>query len=96
MVKGWNRNRGWNNGWGANRTSSNGNRDLKWVSHSTIEIGRRGLSGPIARPSEATRASEAAGIEGKVMEPIPVLRELASPETASQLHRTGIELNLNC
>lgn len=54
MAKGWNRNRGWNNGWGSNRTSRNGNRDLKWVNHSTIETARRVLNAPIAGPRKAT------------------------------------------
>lgn len=59
MGKGWNRNRGWNNGWGANRKNRNGSWDLIWVSHSTIEIGRRGLSGPTERLASQARSQVA-------------------------------------
>ena len=54
MVKGWNRNRNWNNGWGCSRKNRNGNRDLKWVSHSTIETARRVLNAPTNEQRKAT------------------------------------------
>ena len=92
MVKGWNRNRGWNNGWGSNRKNRNGSGDLTWVSRSTIETARRVQSEPTARPSEATRASEGTGTGEMPTEPIPVPKgQLSLLETASQPHKTGVE-----
>lgn len=55
MVKGWNRNRGWNNGWGANRKNRNGAWDLTWANHTeivTAERVRRGLIAGRERKTE--------------------------------------------
>lgn len=52
MVKGWNSNRGWNNGWGPNRKNRNGSGDLIWVNHTEIVTGRRAQNEPIAERDE--------------------------------------------
>lgn len=63
MVKGWNSNRGWNNGWGANRKSRNGSRDLTWVNHSTIETVRRVQNEPTDEQKRATAREASTGTE---------------------------------
>ena len=62
MVKGWNRNRGWNNGWGPSRKNRNDSRDLKWVNHSTIETARRVPNEPLEKQR---RVTEEETIDGK-------------------------------
>jgi len=54
MVKGWNRNRGWNNGWGSNRKNRNGAWDLTWASHTEIVTERRAQNAPIAGREKKT------------------------------------------
>ena len=95
MGKGRYRNRGWNNGWGANRVHRVGGSDLKWVSLSMIETARRVLSEPTARPSEATRASEAVGTGGMTTaHPLPSSKQV-NPEATSRPAQTGAELSNN-
>lgn len=95
MGKGNYRNRYWNNGWGFNRIHRIGSSGLTWVSHSTIETVRRALNEPTARPSEATRASEAVGTGEVTTAQIPSPHNQLNPEPTSRPDKTGPELSQN-
>jgi len=87
MVKGWNRNRGWNNGWGASRKNRNGTWDLTWANHTEIVTERRVLNAPIARRDEMT--------EG----PVPIETERTgmdrTSETQQDNRQTSVLVNLD-
>ena len=86
MVKGWNRNRGWNNGWGANRKNRNGSWDLTWANHTEIVIVGRAQNEPIAGRERKTEGlvPETNG-EGTMTRETGTIRVVVSVDHGNQI-----------